>query len=47
MPLMDGYAATQRLREHGFRKPIIALTAHAMSEVRKRCLIVVCTDHLT
>lgn len=47
MPEMDGYTATQKLREAGYNKPIIALTAHAMTEVRKKCLSVGYTDHLT
>ena len=44
MPVMDGYTATQKLREMGYRKPVIALTAHAMNEVRQQCLDVGCTD---
>ncbi len=41
MPLMDGYAATSRLRglEHGDRRtPVVALTASAMTGQKERCL---------
>ncbi len=38
MPLIDGYLATATLRQGGFSKPIIALTAHAIAEERERCM---------
>lgn len=36
MPEMDGYEVTRILRLEKFKKPIIALTAHAMLEERQR-----------
>lgn len=47
MPLIDGYQATVELREAGYDRPIIALTAHALNEEREHCLRVGCNSHLT
>lgn len=47
MPNMDGLEATRILRAQGYKKPIIALTAHALPAEMKRSLEAGCTQHLT
>ncbi|MBN9696796.1 MAG: response regulator [Zoogloea sp.] len=48
MPEMDGFEATQRIRSDVrlTHLPIIAMTAHAMAEERKRCLDAGMDDHV-
>ncbi|MES2964173.1 MAG: ATP-binding protein [Bdellovibrionota bacterium] len=47
MPEMDGYEATKLLLESGFKKPILALTAHAMAEDRAKTSAAGFAYHLT
>ncbi len=46
MPVMDGYAATLRLREAGLELPIIALSAGVLLSERERCIAAGMDDFL-
>ena len=46
MPEMDGYSLVSLLRSRRSTIPIVALTAHAMFDDRKKCMDVGCDDYI-
>jgi signal transduction histidine kinase len=47
MPIMDGYEATAELRKEGYQGKIVAITAHALADDRRRCLQNGFDDHIS
>ena len=46
MPVQDGYTTARQLKGEGYGRPVVALTASAMAEDRRRCLDAGCDDYL-
>lgn len=47
MPEFDGYQAITFLRQHGFTRPVVALSAHAMREDKERSLASGFNEHMS
>lgn len=39
MPVMDGCTACDVMRKEGYKKPIVALTAHTWKEMQQKCML--------
>ena len=47
MPKLDGLQATKQLRANGYRRPILALSAHARNEDIINSRAAGCDEHIT
>ena len=47
MPVIGGLEAIEMLRNRGYKKPIVALTANALQEDKDVCMVVGCTEYAT
>ena len=47
MPVMNGYETTGKLRETGAKRPIAALSTHAMEADEAKCIEAGCEDYLS
>ena len=47
MPIMDGYQATQKIKQQHPELPIIGLTAHAFKEEKDKCIRVGMSSHVS
>lgn len=47
LPLMDGYEATRRIRNFGYRGRVIAITAHIAEHTKQQSIDAGCDEYLT
>ena len=47
MPIMDGFTAARLLRNQGYKKPIIAITANSRHETLTKCIDDGCDSYIT